>query len=82
MQEALIMQTTATRLRAELFNTLDYIVATGESVEVQRPGGCVRIVRDNSTSRLAALQSHPGIINGDAEDLASLSWEQTWQPTL
>ncbi len=73
---------TATRLRSELFSTLDLVANTGESVEIQRPGGLVRIVCDNSARRLATLQPHPRTINGDADDLASLSWEQTWQPTL
>lgn len=73
---------TATRLRSELFTTLDHVVATGESVEIRRPGGSVRIVRETSTPRLAALTPHPGIINGDPDDLAGLSWEQSWQPGL
>lgn len=83
-QETQIMQTqlTATRLRADLFSTLDRVVETGEVVEVKRPNGSVRIVRDTSTQRLATLQPHPGTINGDPDDLAGLSWEQTWQPTL
>ena len=78
------MQTrlTATRLRAELFSTLDHVVATGEAVEIQRPSGSVRIVRDNSALRLAGLKPHPGIINGNVNDLADLSWEQAWKPTL
>lgn len=73
---------TATRLRAELFSTLDHVAVTGEPVEIQRPNGAVRIVRDTSARRLAALTPHPGIINGNADDLASLSWEQAWKPTL
>ncbi len=78
------MQTrlTATRLRATLFSTLDHVAVTGEPVEIQRPSGSVRIVRDTSAQRLAALKPHPGIINGNADDLAGLSWEQTWKPTL
>ena len=76
------MHLTATRLRTELFSTLDHVVATGEAVEIQRAGGSVRIVRDTSNQRLAGLKPHPGIINGNADDLASLSWEQTWKPTL
>ena len=83
-QETQIMQThlTATRLRADLFSTLDRVVETGETVEIKRPNGSVRIVRDTSTQRLAALKLHPGTINGNPDDLAGLSWEQTWQPTL
>lgn len=73
---------TATRLRAELFSTLDNVLATGEAVEVKRPNGSVRIVRNQSTKRLAALKPHPGTINGNADDLASLSWEQEWKHSL
>lgn len=75
-------QLTATRLRADLFSTLDHVVATGEAVEIKRPNGSVRIVRDTSSQRLAALKPHPGTINGNPDDLVGLSWEQTWQPTL
>lgn len=73
---------TATRLRAELFSTLDHILATGEAVEIKRPGGSVRLIRDQSTQRLAALKPHPNTINGNADDLATLSWEESWKPTL
>lgn len=74
------IQLTATHLRAELFKTLDRVVATGEVVEVSRPGGTVRIVAATSGSRLARLVPHPGTIVGDAAELASLSWESEWRP--
>lgn len=78
------MQTrlTATRLRAELFSALDHVVETGESIEIKRPSGSVRIVRDTTSSRLEALKPHPGTISGNVDDLADLSWEQSWKPTL
>ncbi len=38
---------TATRLQAELFSTLDPVLATGDPVEIERPGGSVCIVRDS-----------------------------------
>ncbi len=70
----------ATRLRTELFKTLDQVVAKGEAVEIERPGGTVRIVPAASDSRLARLSLHPGTVSGNPEDLASLSWEDAWQP--
>lgn len=73
---------TATHLRAELFKTLDRVATTGESVEVARPGGMVRIVAATSGSRLARLAPHPGTITGDAADLAHLGWTDAWQATL
>lgn len=78
-------QLTATRLRAELFKTLDRVVTTGEAVEVQRPGGKVCIAPAAGADlggRLARLQPHPGTIVGDADSLAGLSWEDAWKPTI
>lgn len=72
----------ASRLSAELISTLDHVLATGDPVEIERPGGSVRIVRDISTRRLAGLTPHPGTINGNPDDLAKLSWEQAWKPSL
>ena len=72
----------AARLHDELFITLDHVLATGEPVEIERPGGSVRIVRDIPTLRLAGLTPHPGTINGNPDDLANLSWEQAWKPSL
>lgn len=73
---------TATSLRAELFKTLDHVIATGEAVEVKRPGGRVRLVAAAAGNRLARLRLHPGCIVGDPDELASLSWPDVWQPTL
>jgi hypothetical protein len=75
------IQLTATQLRANLFRTLDQVAATGEAISIERPAGTLRIVPAH-TSRLGALKPHPGIITGDAADLAELSWEGSWQPTI
>lgn len=50
--------------------------------EIKRPNGSVRIIRNASTRRLSALKTHPNTISGNADELASLSWEHTWKPTL
>lgn len=76
------MRLTATHLRAELFKTLDQVISTGEPVEVERPGGRVRLVPAAPSGRLARLRPHPGCIVGEADELASLSWPDVWQPTL
>jgi hypothetical protein len=76
------MRLTATHLRAELFKTLDQVISTGEPVEVDRPGGRVRLVSAAPFGRLARLRPHPGCVVGDAGVLASLSWPDVWRPTL
>ena len=84
LAEEILMATqlTATHLRAKLFKTLDQVIVTGESVEIQRPGGCVRLVAAESSGRLARLRPHPGTIIGNPDDLADLSWEDVWRPNL
>lgn len=75
-------QLSATHLRADLFKTLDRVAATGEPVEIVRPGGTVRIVAADSGKRLARLTPHPGTIIGSVDALADLNWADTWQPQL
>ncbi|MEK7737305.1 MAG: hypothetical protein AAB319_06060 [Pseudomonadota bacterium] len=71
---------TATNLRASLFRTLDQVLSSGVAVEVERPGGTVRIVPGAPSGRLARLYSHPGTIVGDAQNLPEVSWEGDWRP--
>ena len=73
---------TATNLRATLFRTLDQVLTSGEAIEVARPGGTVRIAPSAQSGRLARLSRHPGTIVGDPQDLAEVTWENTWQPNV
>jgi len=72
----------ATRLRAELFRTLDEVIATGEAVEVRRSAGTVRLVPSTGDSRLTRLRPQADRVVGDAADLAGLTWPEVWRPTL
>lgn len=72
----------ATRLRAKVFRTPEEVIATGEAVDMRRPGGAVHLVPRAGDSRLVRLQPHPGCIVGDAAELAELSWPEVWRPTL
>ena len=66
----------------DLAQVIDQVARTGEVVELQRPGGRVRISRTVEGSRLARLRPHPGTIEGDLDDLAKLSWADHWRPLL
>lgn len=72
------IQMTATDLAADLFGTLDRVLATGDPVEIRRPSGTVRIVRADTASRLANLRPHPGVVKCDPAELAELSWDDRW----
>ncbi len=51
---------------AELFRTLDEVIATGEAVEVRRPGGTVRLVPSTGDSRLTRPRPHADRVVGNA----------------
>jgi len=67
------MKVTATELRQNLYRIIDTVLETGESVEVARKGGMVRIVPDKKASIWNRLEVHD-VIAGDIEG----SWDGIW----
>ena len=81
------MKCTATELRKTLFKALDK-AATGEPLEVVHKGTTIRLIPDQSGSKLArakrqhALLVHPdSISDSDPELLAEMEaeWEEDWK---
>lgn len=71
---------TATALRADLYNVLDRVLASGVPVEVERNGHRLRIAPAESVDRLSRLKPHPDAITGDPEDLVHMDWSGEWRP--
>ncbi|MFO8063882.1 MAG: type II toxin-antitoxin system Phd/YefM family antitoxin [Spirochaetota bacterium] len=67
------MKVTATELRQNLYRIIDTVLETGESVEVARKGGMVRIVPDKKASIWNRLEVHD-VIAGDIEG----AWDGIW----
>jgi hypothetical protein len=72
------MEITASKLRADIYRVLDYVLETGEAVEIDRRGRRLRIVADDAPSRLDRLVSRSDSISGDPEDLVHLDWSGEW----
>ena len=73
-------RTTASALRADLYNLLDAVLETGQPLEISRRGQILRSVpahRDDWTDRLPRRE---GVVVGDPEDLVSMDWSQDWRP--
>lgn len=70
------MKRTATDLRANLYATLDHVAATGETVEIERGGVQLRIVRVEQapTVRRKRRRTIPDLVVGDPDDLIHLEW--------
>ena len=67
------MKVTATELRQNLYRIIDSVIETGETVEITRKLGTVRIVPDRKTSIWDRLEAH-NVLVGDVEQ----SWDRIW----
>ena len=67
------METSATELRQNLYRMLDSVLETGESIEIPRKKGTVRIVAERQATIWDRLEVHD-VIRGDVEP----SWDDIW----
>jgi len=71
---------TASELRANVYQLLDRVLATGVPLEVARGSARLRIVPVDERSVLDRLPRRPEAITGDPEDLVHLDWSAEWNP--
>jgi len=69
----------ATHLRNDIYNILDGILRTGESVVIERKGKTLKIQPEKRVSKLAALEDH-GCMVEDPEYYVHLDWSSEWNP--
>lgn len=67
------MKLSATELRQNLYRIIDTVIATGETVEVERKHGTVRIVPEHKRSIWDSLEVHD-VVAGDVE----MDWSNAW----
>jgi hypothetical protein len=67
---------TPTELRRNLYKLLDKILETGIPLEIDRGGKYLKIVPVETVDKLQSLVHRPGVIKGEPEDLANISWEE------
>ena len=73
------MTVTASVLRKDIYHLLDQVLETGTPIEVKRKSGMVKIVAEQSSSKLERLKKHD-CITGDPEDLVHSDWSGEWNP--
>ena len=74
------MVVTATELRQNVYKLLDQVLETGEPLEIERHGRRLRVVPEQTGSKLARLVPHPGFMVGDPEDFVHMDWSSEWDP--
>lgn len=74
------MSVTASQLRQDIYRLLDQVLESGEPLEIVRKGRRLRLVPDNSISRLDRIVGNPLAIPGDPGELVSIDWSDGWSP--
>lgn len=77
------MKLTATQFRHDLYKTLDRLVETGETLEIQRKGALLRLQVEPAAGALVdpdrfAHRRH--LLKVPASDLVAVDWSQLWRP--
>jgi len=73
------MVISSTKLRENIYQLLDEVLKTGETIKVRRKGRFLRIVPELPASRMASLRRRP-TIKGEAGDLVHMDWSKEWNP--
>jgi antitoxin (DNA-binding transcriptional repressor) of toxin-antitoxin stability system len=74
------MKVTATQLRQDIYNILDKVAQTGETVELERKGVVIRIIAEKKPSKLAGLKKRKeSIWVGDRNDIFHMDYMEEWR---
>ncbi len=65
----------ATELRTNIYQLLDEVLHSGLPIEVKRGERKLRIVPVEKADKFQNLVYRPDVIQGDPEELVTLSWE-------
>lgn len=73
------MRVTASQLRADVYNLLDRVIASGEPLEIERNGTLLRIVPADPRNWMERLVVREGVVNGSSDDLVHVQWASDLQ---
>lgn len=71
------MRIKASKLRADIYNILDTVVNTGQTVEVERGKSIVKISFEPRLSKLSNLKKHKST-RGKIDKIFNITWEKEW----
>ncbi len=72
------MPISASKLRENVYQILDEVIATGKPVQILRRGHTLRIVPEQAASKLSRLKKRSGAFVGDPDDILRIDWSQEW----
>ena len=68
---------TASKLRENIYDILDQVLATGTPVEVVRKGKVLKIVPETPAPKLARLKKRQ-VYRGDPDEILGMDWLKEW----
>ncbi len=69
---------TTSKLRANIYKTLDRVLATGTPVEINRKGKILKIIPPPRQSKLLKLKKHD-VIKGNPQTIVHMDWSGEWK---
>jgi hypothetical protein len=72
---------TASELRSDVYRVLDSVLETGIPVQIERKGRVLKIVAEESPSRLSQLIKRK-VLNGAPGAIVHMDWSKYWKPPL
>ncbi len=78
--EGLLLATTASKLRANIYRMLDEVLETGQPLEIERNGKILVISPKQEQSIWDRLPRREGFIVGDPDELIHIDWSSEWNP--
>ena len=78
--EGTALAITASKLRANIYRTLDEVLETGQPLEIERNGKILVIAPKEEQSIWDRLPRREGAIVGDPDELIHIDWSSEWNP--
>ncbi len=73
---------TASQLRSNIYQILDRVLKTGESVGISRHGKIIKIIPPFEPSKLDRIKKKIIKLKCDPEELVHMDWSHEWKPCL
>lgn len=73
------MRTSLTELRADLYNKIDHLIDTGESIEIERKGHLIKVISIKPYSKLKRLIRRNNVITDPSDELIGNKWLNEWR---
>ncbi len=72
------MSITVSKLRENIYQIIDEVLATGRPLEVTRKGRKLRIIPESGEGKLKNLKKHD-CLNTPPDDIVHMDWSDEWQ---